>query len=81
MRVFWVISYSDKKSLDVIALLSHYISTSSSWNEPFSSVLTEVGVICYQTSCHNCFHFALNFKFVSAKLLRQAWKQVIIARR
>jgi hypothetical protein len=75
------ISYSDKKSLDVIVLLSHYISTSSSWNEPFSSVLTEVRGMCYQPSCHKCCHFALTFKFVSAKILPQGWKQVFIARR
>jgi hypothetical protein len=53
----------------------------TSWDAFFYSVLTEVTVLCYQPSCHNCAHAAIIYKFVAAKILLQDCKQMIIARR
>lgn len=42
--------------------------------------LLEVFVLFYQTLRHSCFHLAIIFKFVVARILLQGWKWMIIAR-
>ena len=39
-----------------------------SCGEIFYFLLTEVSVLCYQPSRHNCFHFAITFEYVAASI-------------
>lgn len=48
------------------------------WDGLFYSLLISV-LVHYQSSCYNCFHFVITFKFVMAKILVRHRKQVIIA--
>ena len=64
---------------NVIPLLFHIVYSTvraftMSWAEILYSMLTEVRVLCYQPSCHNCFHLAVIFIIVippTAPLLPQ----------
>ena len=52
-----------------------------SCDQLFYFLSISVRVLCYQPSCHNCYHLANIFKFVTAKILFQRWKQTKIAGR
>jgi len=39
-----------------------------SWDELSGSLLLEERVLCYQSSCHNCFHFVSVFEFMIANI-------------
>jgi hypothetical protein len=92
MHIFWVMyfQFSSKErfrvSCTAVPLLSHIVSATTetftvSWKALFCFLLLEIRVPCYLPSCRNCFYLAIIFKFVTAKILHQRWKQIIIARR
>jgi len=39
-----------------------------SWDEIFYSLMLSVHLLCYPSSCHNCLHQGIVFKFVAAAI-------------
>lgn len=50
------------------------------WNELLYSLCFEIRVSCYQPYCYKCFHLAMIFKFVTARIFLQSGKQMAVAR-